>query len=450
MKKSLIAFLLVFALAITALAVGGGALLDWQDDLDVQEETVLGDISAAEGLRLHTRAHHRSYFLWETAYSAAKDPGSQTGFSYYYTSQDYQRPGESEAGLNSKSMFFTMSGGGLVISSNDDLYTKPAVDVALRTGINQTHTETVRLKDYYDYHTVELEVDYSREFLSDLDLLHSVYSHDNYNLTEFFKIPVSEDIRMEISVTKDAKGNLSKVSSDPPENQKSEYDYGLHSDGVVTNDAVWFALTPLDAQSLDLSQLKLGYGLYRVPLEKYQRDDRATLQIVGYEIENVWPVDYPNALIRSVDRNEDGTKLFVLTKEPEGFFMNVLSAADDTVIARIEMEEMSPYLVRLVDNLVVLVSFDQQKQQHRIVAYDLQSHEKWLDAELPVDQDYDMQKPAFAFDGERLAVADFRRGTASVQLVIYGPEGMRYMGRYHNAEYHFDTDIKNSLSLTWQ
>ena len=446
MKKSMIAFVLIFALAVTGLAVGGGALLDWQDDLDVTEETVSGDVSAAEGLQVYTRGHHRSYFLWETTYDAAKEPNSRTDFTYFTTSQNYREPEESTVRLESKSPFFQMSGSGIVISMDDSVYTKPAVDVALRTENGTTHTETVRLKDYHDYYAVGLDIYYGRNFLSKLGLLNTVSQSSTVDLTDYFQIPVNEELQMDISVTRNEKGQLTEVKSSPPEG-KSEYDYSLSSDGVVTSDAVWFALTPYNEQNLDLSQLKLGYGLYRAPLYRY---DVTSLQPSAGGLKNVWPVDYPNTVIRSVDQNEDGTRLFVLTKEQEGFFMNVLSTEDCSLIDRLAMQEMSPYLVHLVEDLLVLVSYDQQLQQHRIVAYDLQTHEKWLDGELPVDQIYDMQEPAFAFDGERLAVADFGLSNGFLRLLIYGPEGLRYMGQYSSAKYYFDTHLENSLTLTWQ
>ena len=107
------------------------------------------------------------------------------------------------------------------------------------------------------------------------------------------------------------------------------------------------------------------------------------------------------------------------------------------------------------DRILVVTGYDQRLGQHRIIAFDMQTWEKWLDEELPVDEHCDMQRPVMAFDGERLAVADFLTYTGmSLRLLIYQNDDMQYMGDYKvqsiRGPWWIRTNEKDSLILTWQ
>lgn len=451
MKKSLIAFLLVFALAITALAVGGGALLDWQRENNITEETLLGDASAAEGLQINVKANFAEQLFWETEFSAATDPSAESDFTFYTSRQGEERIWIGNTNIALDSVHFGISGTNLDLSGHDEqLMMKPVQDVESRTAAGETRQETLYLKDYYDYYPIRLDMDSFWGYYGN-EIREYRYTTGLVDISDLFRIPVQDDLQVTVDVTKDSDGRVNRVNSQAV---LSDSGYEFYNDSVVTREASYFVFVYRGANHPDYSEVKLGYGLYRMPLEM---DDRASyIRVEGRysQIENVWPINYPETVITALDKGEDDSRLYLTTLEPDGAYMTVLRTKDHTQIARLYLGGMDSPEVRMDEELLVLTGYDFQLSQHRILAFDMETWEPWLNAELPVDEDCGMSQPVIAFDGIRLAVADWLDWDGSVRVLIYRAEGLQYMGDYRTdlsrTFWGFNNRRKDNLRMTWQ
>lgn len=425
MKKSFIAFLLVFALAMTALAVGGGVLLDWQDDIVFTETTEFGQISAAEGLEIQVKMQEQDRLFWESTFTVEETPRAESNFTYLYHRAEQSREQVGNVIMPTDSIGFGIEGSNLELKTHEEgLMIKPVEDVAQRTAAGETRTETLYLKDYYAYYPIRLNLDVSYGYFG--GIAKRVEYHTGFvDVSDVFRIPIQDHVKVEVVVTKDLAGGLQSVRSNPASIESS---FGVDYDGIVTQNAAYVALTDPGRNGPDYSQIQLGYGLYHMPLVVEDRGSHVGVEGLYNQLANIWPVDYPSAVITGVEKAADDSRIYLTTREQDGCWLTVLSTKDHSLMAQLPIGNMESPGVRLDEELLVLTGYDRPLQQHRIIAYHMETWEKWLDAELPVDQNHQMTYPIAAFDGNRLAVADRKSGFSSIRLLIFEENGLAYMG----------------------
>ena len=425
MKKSFIAFLLLFALAAAVLTVSCFVLLDWQDDIAITEITEYGHISAAEGLEIQLKVWREDQLLWKSVFAVEKEPQAKTDFTYKYVEYEQPRVQVGNVIMPAADISFGISGSNLELAAHEEgLMIKPVNDVVARTAAGETRTETLYLKDYYEYYPISLDLEISYGYF-DGKPERVEYHPGQIDVSDIFRIPVQDHVQVKVEVIKDSSGGLQYVQSDPA---SAESGLGVRHDGFVTQNAAYVALTDPGRNGPDYSQIQLGYGLYQMPLEVENRGDHVSVEGLYEQLTNVWPVDYPNAIITAVEGSADNERIYLTTREQDGYWMTVISTGDHSRIARFSIGQMESPSVLLEEGVLAVIGYDSQFQEKRIVAFDMQTWEKWLDASLPADQDYEMVYPVAVYDGTRLAVADRKSGYSRIRLLIFTETGLEYMG----------------------
>ena len=155
MRKSLILTLILLVLAIGGFGAAHAAVNAQKDAVVITETTAAGDPAAAEGVRVQLRTKCADHLLWETHYAAGAPDGTYTDFTFSYrTLQDSE---ESYAGLDLYTVWNYSYGGPL--GETADEREKPQLklfrDVASRLGDASQRTETLALRDYYEFYPLD-------------------------------------------------------------------------------------------------------------------------------------------------------------------------------------------------------------------------------------------------------------------------------------------------------
>lgn len=470
MRKSLIGFTVLAVASVLFLFCGAAAINEGGDDITVTEVTLAGDPAEAAGLHTTVVLNEDRRLYWTTDYDVSADPQPETVFAYYQTRRrqsggEYQK----DAHLSLGSVGFGMSGH---IDLEQELaymhqsrhgntmLLLPVIDLASRVGAGETATEILNLRDYYEYYPVYLECGWAgMENFDEVRLAH----WDLYQ--EYFRIPVTGYDKIEVSVTKDEEGRVVDVSCNtyyPEEKPEEAADVYTYTASVVTDDAVYLVLHGTH----DYSQIKGGYGVYRIPIEYYDSygdrsfsEPQASVEIG--KIENIYPLD----LERSEDYRlyEGVTENELLLFEQRGDHVTVLVMDTATYQVRQEIDldtEIIPE-VWYHENLVIMGTTDYGKPHGRLQillcedgAYDL-----WLDTDFyPLnDEGYFYYEPVFCFDGARFAMAAFHEvyNTASHRITVYDKTGLIYAGDYHMNSDELTQPLRNynwdgPLRLNWK
>ena len=244
MRKSLGVFTVLLLLLVSMTAVSFAEVNQSGTEIEIEEEILYGDKTVAEGLTLQIPVSVNGRMFWDTEYVVGDDPAARTDFRFYQDSH-YEYGAYSGDGF-SLEMY---SGGGSSTSGSMDLETQAPygmadafIDVADRTGAGEKHTERVKYRDYYEYYPLNAYVQLNNgdECVGSRALRFG--EEESEKLSELeqllgqFKVPIPEDCILEITIEKDADGDV------------KGYDFFMDGDGTlswnsfsaVTEDALFF------------------------------------------------------------------------------------------------------------------------------------------------------------------------------------------------------------------
>lgn len=204
MKKYLILFFLLTALAAAFLPWAHSTLTPMEEDLELRETIHEGDKSAAEGITLSFRLKSGDDTLyWDSAFlPAAEVPLAATEMSFYSQGREEIQPLRPHFNVGTVATGFGV-GSPNVETTLEEMYYEcavlPALDLYRRTPAGESRTEVMRLADYYDVYPLTCSLyGFSFEGARDVDYY---YDMDSYGpLTEYFSIPVPEDEYVEVTV----------------------------------------------------------------------------------------------------------------------------------------------------------------------------------------------------------------------------------------------------------
>ena len=92
MRKALIAFCLLFALAVGGMIAIHAEVNEVRDQVVITEEIIYGDKAAAEGLTILAQAAlENGHLNWDTTYTIGEQPTSSTKFEYSSEHRDRKR-----------------------------------------------------------------------------------------------------------------------------------------------------------------------------------------------------------------------------------------------------------------------------------------------------------------------------------------------------------------------
>ena len=168
MRKALIAFCLLFALAVGGMIAIHADVNEVRDQVVITEEVLYGDKSAAEGLTILAEAELNDGVLnWNTTYTIGEEPKTHTDFEY--VDHRRTRPVDYEpSGLmlsdarNYHSSDWTRSGDGSGLSGLDLAYWELMQD----TPVGEEGERIIRVIDYYDYYPLQPELELPNYFMN--------------------------------------------------------------------------------------------------------------------------------------------------------------------------------------------------------------------------------------------------------------------------------------------
>lgn len=442
MRKS-VAVLLLLVVCAAAVLCGAVAAVDGKTtEIAVQEHTLWGDPAAADGLVLETYQNLDRQLFWHSTCLAGEKPSTETEFEFTMTAR-------ATAAEERVDLSLSVGSGGFGISSSGGLQKdevwelsdmmEPVWDVAERTGAGESKTEIVPLHRYYD--TLQVYLDANGEYAVMNDSISQDWSAF---LTDYFQIPVPDDLLWEVSVTKNRAGDIVEASCQEALQEDAVGIYG-YADCVMIGSDVYFLLQG----NLDVSRIQGGYGIYRIRGEVVKEIDGTTLsrpqlQLKVKELENICQLD--PSLVNQV-RLEAGPQenTLLLLRQMDGQVrVHILDVQTGTARQELLYEAEILPEVWICDDLLILCT---SRETIRVYAQQDGLYELWMEDTLyPLTDNSEYYKPLFAFDGSRLAVAAMKRSYRSVssRVSVYEKSGLSYAGDYSYSNDQLPQDVSLS------
>jgi len=444
MRKSLICLVVLLVLSVTVLAAGHTNTTGQQTAVRITESTVLGDAAAAEGLELQVTANYERYLYWDTTYAAAADPTYETEFAFYPGRRDREQSYAEILDFQTASLNYGMGGNDIDLEgyeSNEDMrheamMVKPAIDLASRTEAWETKTEVFRLRDYYDNFKMRGEIRLRDVYIWDDEWVES--------FTDYFRIPVPDDLMVQVTVMKNAMGQICDVDLCDVDKTSSYYAY---ASSVLVDDHFYFVMVTDEENGLDLSGLP-EYGIWKLPVIRNEDNGRTT--VTCGDLQLAMSLDREQVTARRLTASADGSKLHLITKENGLQYLYILDVQTMTQLQRISLSCEELPTIWEVENLLILqyTHWDQEVRQEmmQVLESGKDGYEFWPEMQLyPYMEGYWMAEPSLAYDGQRLAIAVLHDEwlTGSARLSVYTKEGAVYVGDY----YHSGDDIARDLGV---
>ncbi len=463
MRKVLIIFAVLLTLSIGVI-VSAAVNMDAQhENITITEETLFGDPAAAEGLSVSTLGHRSSRLFWHTSYDAGADPRPETEFTYsndrIYEDGDY-------VGSFDLRMSFLNGGmsGNVDLEAELDIEAKnnsedlqpllALIDVASRTEAGEEHSELVRLADYYTWLPLGFHF-VPRDGYSPYENEYAIWEY----LNSVFKLPVSENLMLDVTVAKDAEGRIYHVDFYEAYDEKAVVTQ-TYTPSAIRDDGVFFGLFG----NADFSQIEVGYGLYYMPIDKLEEVDgySSDMELYGLlpDCRNIYPMDLADCEEGNLVLSADEEQVYAFTKEKGEIVMTVFDGKTCEILQQLRPGTLNSPTVWCQDNIVALVTGDENWENFRLQVYLVENGllELWLDTELyPNGEDgpYWYVDPVMSFDRERLAIVQYfdNYNASSHRILIYDQTGLQYAGNY----YHSGDEVpdrfrtwSNGLKIGWK
>lgn len=431
MRKSLILVLTLLMLASCGFGFAHTAVSAQQDKVVITEQVVSGDPAAAEGVRVKLRIHCNWHMLWETHYAIGAPDGTYSDFAFTRARVYENVPYYDGVQLSTLGGSVHYSGAFSLSAEENDVNAPFGMKlyraVAENTNSGSTHTEVLRVRDYYDCFPIQVFGS-----LAD-DVFLNQEKQITAAITEFFRIPVPEDYRLNVTVTKDDAGNISEMEMD-------DFGYGLSiwTQNVLLDGACYFTME-LDggyATPPSTSLIPGGAGIYCLTYGG---------EAVG--LETVFPLD-PAAMVYDLHLSEDERKLLLTTCEEDTDYLTVIDLETMTELQKLpllEHAENSDWWGANYNDDFLVVTFSDEAGLHFVVL----SVSETGDYAVALRGTAAEEDPAWSADaamdwnGETLAVAarwiEFDEPYMSsskergFSLSIYDADGQRYTGQYGNS-----------------
>lgn len=430
MKKYIIITGLLFILAAVCLPAAYIHINDMQNQVKIKETTLAGNAAAAAGTTFRYKIFNRN-LIWKMEYKIHSQKNTKIRFSHVSVGGYGADPvPESQAGFSSNLFGGSSSSGS--IESMIDTAAKPLVyDVAKRTRDGKTHKETHLLREYYEYYPARFSVE-----------MRGVYMGNADAPEDYFKLPIPKDFQIDISVTKNSRGQISGYSIDEKDRQLEP-----SAKSACTDSGCYVALNPpsyYQAKSDTSRDVPLPAGMNGVHFVPF----------LSYGDENTWfkpdlehaRLIYPlpegtNTL--TLQKSIDGKILYLVTEEKKRIFLSVINIKSMKCLQKLSLPDKfsDPELtVFKEDDGNILVMFStgrfylltqKEKQLEIALSQNLQNIDGMSDADPSTGTlsfDYDDNRLAIAFFNLRFIDTD-----STIYLVLYDKSGLQYAGRYENS-----------------
>ena len=424
MKKTLKGFFVAFAVMLVTAIGCGIAVYAQREQVDVEESIRYGELSAAHGITMDMRTTLEKHLFWDMEIPVGGACESEYTFFAEEHVEEWDR--EYDGGIQLSLNFSTsgshdlLSGDGsrLIGNINDML-----LDVASRTSLGKTHTETVNLSDYYAYVPYELEDD--GHWLSEQE------AENMQAVLAYFKVPTPENLMVEITIEKDVDGNVYSVLV----NNASEMD--IEAFRLWEMGDVRYAVP-------------CGYGDIPTEMQGIHRITVTGDDATGYVMSNpemFYPLPEGTEYLEFTE-SADGESLFFLGRNDGAVTLTVIDTATGTEVTHLDIpvlpQEYDWYRMEVEEDFLVLFFADGtmhlvtwENGDYQIVMSDCTDDYReipqWQEEDLAIQLIY-TNSVAMEYDGTRLAIAltdDYVcQNATTATLVVFEDSGLTFVADY--------------------
>ncbi|MBF4695753.1 hypothetical protein [Fusibacter ferrireducens] len=431
MRKSLFLTSLLLIVSIGTIYGTNHWLNTLKDAIEIEEITLLGDKSAAKGITVKSRTNSIRHLFWETQFIVEDPLDPKTTFIFSQAAKEEPRVRVPQLMISS-SIDFSMGGNGLDLEQEHELATKPAIDVATRTPNGEKRTEIVSLSDYYPFYpvTMDVELPYDSNFIS----------YAPHVVTNYFKIPISKQHKLEVSVTKNTSGEIVDVESNTISDNKS-----LQSEAVILKSGCYYIICFSDAPIENSLEIPIQVsGIHFLPFEIKDGFPEANLT----KMKCVYPFEDKSTKALSLTYDETDETLLLITREDNAVMLSVIDRHSMTLIQKTEITKTDSNVsfseIKQLDNAFVISFSDQRfylfsKTTGR--QYDLMMADALPDLEQIGHVFFD--RTQMAYNGNRLVMTFYPQYyESSLCLIVYDQTGLAYVGQYAQST---DRSVKSSI-----
>lgn len=468
--KRVLALMAVLIIAAVGIFCAVGATVNAKKDQVVITENIMyGDKSSAEGIIIENQSRYGRHLFWNTKYTSGESAYSKTEFIFSETEIRRSNPRRKNGNILETDIAYGCD------------FKIPAEE---QQGIARVYKElydsakpgeelkkVISLKDYYEYYPIGIAIDLPdiswNVFSEEYHVWQSEendYKHAWRVFNEFFKIPVPENIKVELSISK---GDKSSVSIGVGSSYVGGDDFYLSTLSTYSDNKCFFTIDnrTRSGNIIDTSLIPGGYGIYAFSYgreaEKYEtKVDADSLQMV-YALDE-------EAEVCHLSMNHDKTKLLLFLKNGEKLYMSVIDSASMAELQNFSFGEGDIYEV--YEYGAGWGNYDKEEDRSFIVLYLSESricviemneageyeHKFTVDAANVVNPEFGYwSSPAFNFDGERLAMVDYMYigpyvniPSCGYYMAVYTKDGLMYYAEYESSlSVHPNTDLyeKNCL-----
>ena len=452
MRKSLWIAVLVTVLCV-GLGVTGFVRLNESGKQVQYEETVLfGDKTAIDGLtvrhQLYTPiAENGRYLYWDTTYRPAEGTAET---EYTYREEKLEAPVVDREFLN----FGTYSNGGMQTTGSIDLredageWAPILIDVAEHAGKETRYTESVNLKDYFEYFPLFFSVKlgtlnaFSKSNVWDDDMERWMST-----LQDMFRIPVPEKSYVTVEIHKRTDGSVYHYAISSEGSIPYFYSYSLIAEkycyllvSVRVSDEMY-------ADSSLSKELEKEYqGIYRIPYETGS-DEKTVLHLE--EMEKIVSLEHEMMQCTGVRYDEKWNRIELIYEgriggeSPE---LMVFDAKTGETVQTLTLPERDNYIrsrnFYYHDDFMVITEEEFESAKERVTLLDRGedgSYHVEFERDLTDDGIWFNYAASVDFDGERLVMggvvnSDYVDGKKGLfEIVAYEAGELIFHGRYQSS-----------------
>lgn len=447
MRAAAVVFLTALLLAVAGTIAAAAGVYQAHDQVALTERTVYGDRAAADGLTVGLRANYDHHLFWDTTYAVEREPVMDTGYRFS-AKRDHEDGQVRYLGVEMETYPQTVSRIGHLELLPEEGLARAYRELAETVEPGEQKRAEVYLKDYMDYYPVGLSVDVpgttifldGETLVEEESLSPGTELYALRKIQEHFKIPVQEDERVTISLTRNVSGEL--VGAGMSSGEGDHYYMGTLSE--VTGDACYFTFDThtSDGAVVDTSHLPEGYGIYRLPYEEVRVDEELG-RVCGVDadgLEMVYPLE-PEITPIHLHTDPEENRLLFHAWEDGKYVLRVIDLATMETLQRLELwdreEDAGVQVYDQGDFLMVTHGNELAVLTPGEKGYQVEFTCTFQQQQVPAIY---TELEALAFDGEKLAAAgmlwDEHSGMRTVGnffLAVWDASGLRYYGEYESS-----------------
>lgn len=209
MKRAVALLLTLTLLGAAGLVYAHRVVSASAEAVEVRETVLYGDRAAAEGVEVFFPTESHVHLFWETGLRVGAENVTETAFRFSPEGEWEHWHWSPDPPL---ALGVSDNVGGDILKPEHELYALVS-DVASRAPSGTASSESVRLRDYYEY--MPLYVDWERLFSTGEERVFRLYGSDKHmdsaverQIRRLCAIPVPEDCYLGVNVEKDADGSL--------------------------------------------------------------------------------------------------------------------------------------------------------------------------------------------------------------------------------------------------